>query len=410
MLPSMPSPAHVAVTPEPGFGPEDATGLLAAARDLAAAREVADVTRIVRQAARGLTGADGVTFVLREGDRVHYADEDAIAPLWKGSRFPANACISGWAMEHRTTVVIEDVYADARIPHDLYRPTFVKSLAMVPVRRQDPIAAIGAYWARPHLADRRELALLDALAGLAAVALANASLWAELRRALRARDDFLVRASHELRTPISPLKLRLQSALRRIERGLPAADVREAVALAHRDVTRLESLAEALLDASRVADSGVDLSLEEVDLAGIAREVAGELESEGKVLVDLFLDETVRPVADRQRIGQVLRHLLSNAAKFGGGRPVELRVDADGAFARATVTDHGTGVAADARLRIFDRFERAASDRHFGGLGLGLWLVRQIVEAHGGSIRVASEPGEGATFTVLLPLAPRRAR
>lgn len=404
------SPVHLAPSSEPGLAPADAEALLDAARDLAGAREVEDVTAIVRRAARALTRADGVTFVLREGDRVHYADEDAIAPLWKGSRFPAKACISGWAMEHRTTVVIEDVFADERIPHDLYRSTFVKSLAMVPVRREDPVAAIGAYWAAPHLADARELALLEALAGLAAVALANAALWADLRRALLARDDFLVRASHELRTPLSPLKLRLQSALRRIDTGHPAAEVREAVAFAERDVKRLESIADALLDASRVGERGVELSVEEVDLAEIAGDAASEIEAEGKVRIDVVAGEPVRVVADPRRVAQVFRHLLSNAAKFGGGRPIELRVDEDGGLARASVRDRGVGIPPGDRPRIFHRYERPAPDRHFGGLGLGLWLVREIVQAHGGSVRVESGLGEGTAFTILLPLAPPRAQ
>src|SRR5258705_3687257 len=96
------------------------------------AGDVATVQNIVRLAARQLTGADGATFVLRDGDRCFYADEDAIAPLWKGQRFPMSACISGWSMLNRRAAVIEDIYADARIPHDAYRPTFVHSLVIVP--------------------------------------------------------------------------------------------------------------------------------------------------------------------------------------------------------------------------------------------------------------------------------------
>ena len=100
--------------------------------------------------ARELCGADGATFVLRDDDRCFYADEDAIAPLWKGKRFPMEACISGWVMIHREAVAIGDIYADARIPADAYRPTFVKSLAMVPIRTKAPIGAIGNYWASHH--------------------------------------------------------------------------------------------------------------------------------------------------------------------------------------------------------------------------------------------------------------------
>jgi signal transduction histidine kinase/ActR/RegA family two-component response regulator len=155
--------------------------LLAAIRDLSFARELRAVTAIVRTTARRLTRADGVTFVLKDGDQCYYADEDAVAPLWKGRRFPIDACISGWVMRHGQSVTIADIYADARIPHDAYRPTFVKSLAMVPVRSRDPVAAVGAYWASPHAATADELRALEAIADAAALALTNVQLWTDLR-------------------------------------------------------------------------------------------------------------------------------------------------------------------------------------------------------------------------------------
>lgn len=118
------------------------------------------IIAVVRSTARAVCHADGVTFVLREGDYCHYVEEDAIGPLWKGQRFPMSACISGWAMNHAQTVVIEDVFADPRIPHDAYRPTFVKSLIMTPVGEDFPVAAIGAYWRdRRHFTEREVLAV-----------------------------------------------------------------------------------------------------------------------------------------------------------------------------------------------------------------------------------------------------------
>lgn len=144
--------------------------------DLAMARGLDEIMSVVRGRMRSLIGADGITFVLREGDRCHYADEDAISPLWKGQRFPASTCISGWAMAHRQAVVIEDIYEDPRIPHAAYRPTFVKSLVMTPVRLEDPIAAIGAYWSTRHTPTQVQLDALTRIANSAAVALANVSL------------------------------------------------------------------------------------------------------------------------------------------------------------------------------------------------------------------------------------------
>ncbi|HEX5983382.1 MAG TPA: sensor domain-containing diguanylate cyclase, partial [Solirubrobacterales bacterium] len=152
-------------------------------QELSLARSVEDVQRVVRVAARELAGADGATFVLRDGDRCFYADEYAIAPLWKGQKFPLEACISGWAMLNRRSVAIEDIYADERIPHDAYRPTFVKSLVMVPIRRVDPLGAIGLYWASRHQATEKEIGLAQALADSTAVAMEHVKVLGELKEA-----------------------------------------------------------------------------------------------------------------------------------------------------------------------------------------------------------------------------------
>src|ERR687888_1355577 len=153
--------------------------LVAVVQELSLARDLATLMAIVRHAARELTGADGATFILRDGDQCYYADEDAIAPLWKGLRFPMSTCISGWAMLHRQHTVIEDIYADPRIPVAAYRPTFVKSLAMVPIRTLDPVGAIGNYWGTKHRPTGQELELLQALADSTAVALENLRVYNE---------------------------------------------------------------------------------------------------------------------------------------------------------------------------------------------------------------------------------------
>jgi len=154
--------------------------LVAAIQELSLARTLPKIQEIVRKAARNLTGADGATFVLREGGNCHYADEDAISPLWKGQRFPLEDCISGWAMLNRRPAVIEDIYADERIPHQAYRPTFVKSLAMIPIRSSEPVGAIGNYWAKRHRPTDREVGLLQALADSTAVAMENVLLYERL--------------------------------------------------------------------------------------------------------------------------------------------------------------------------------------------------------------------------------------
>src|SRR5437764_14406718 len=150
--------------------------VIAIVRRLSKAHSLPEVMEIVTHAARTLLHADGVTFVLRDGDRCYYAEEDAIAPLWKGSRFPATACISGWCMTERQAVAIPEIYQDSRVPIDAYRSTFVQSLATVPVREDDPIAAIGAYWSHSRDISTAELELLQTVANSAALAIAKIEL------------------------------------------------------------------------------------------------------------------------------------------------------------------------------------------------------------------------------------------
>lgn len=143
-----------------------------------------EVQRVVRTAARDLAGCDGATFVLRDGDLCYYADEDAIEPLWKGMRFPMETCISGWAMRNKDHAIVPDIYADPRIPHEAYRPTFVKSLVMTPIRTMAPVGAIGAYWAEHHQATDEEVSLLRGLADATSLALEKVSIHEELAQEL----------------------------------------------------------------------------------------------------------------------------------------------------------------------------------------------------------------------------------
>jgi GAF domain-containing protein len=137
------------------------------------AESVQEIEVILRGSARAGTGAQGATVVRLEGDHCYYADEDAMSPLWKGQRFPVRNCISGWSMLQRETVVIPETRVDGRIPQEAYRPTFVRSLLMVPIRAEDPVGAIGVYWAEPHRASPEEVAMIERLADAASKALAR---------------------------------------------------------------------------------------------------------------------------------------------------------------------------------------------------------------------------------------------
>ncbi|MET0897738.1 MAG: sensor domain-containing diguanylate cyclase [Mycobacterium sp.] len=173
--------------------------LLQAVQELSLARTLDDIQRIVRTAARELTGCDGATFVLRDNGKCYYADEDAIAPLWKGSRFPMEICISGWAMLNREAAVIPDIYLDSRIPHAAYRPTFVKSLVMVPIRKLDPVGAIGNYWSYERQPTEQEVSLLQALANATSIAMENVQILGELEQRVLDRTVELENANEEIR-------------------------------------------------------------------------------------------------------------------------------------------------------------------------------------------------------------------
>ena len=255
-----------------------------------------------------------------------------------------------------------------------------------------------------------DLALGEALAYRAGLAIDNARLHAEAHDAIRVRDEFLSIASHELKTPITTLQLQIQSLLRRADGGA-IEGLGTRLGAAERQVDRLTGLINDLLDISRITGGRLDLNLEDVDLAGVVRDVTARMEEQlarAGCPLTLSSPEAQRGKWDRLRLDQIVTNLLSNAMKYGTGQPIEITVGGSPDTVRLEVRDHGIGIAPEHQSRIFDRFERAVSGRHYGGLGLGLWIVRQIVDALGGSIRVRSAAGEGSTFVVELPRAQRQ--
>ena len=230
----------------------------------------------------------------------------------------------------------------------------------------------------------------------------------ERDQATQAREDFLSVASHELRTPLTALNLQLQILGQRAggERALSPERLASVVQAALRQSRRLSRLVNNLLDISRIRAERLELAPEEFDLAELAREVAGTYEDAGPSRISVGSEGDCRGRWDRQGLEQVMDNLISNALKYGEGKPVDVAVVGRGDGVELTVRDGGIGVAPADQRRIFDRFERAVSSRRFGGLGLGLWITRRIVEEHRGRIRVESEPGHGSTFIVELARAP----
>ena len=386
--------------------------LLSVVQQLSFCRDMAGVMAVLRRSARELSGADGVTIVLRDGELCHYVEENAIGPLWKGRRFPLETCISGWCMLHREQVAIPDIYADSRIPHEAYQPTFVKSLAMTPIRREDPVGAIGAYWGSHHVATQQELEVLEALGDSAAMAIANSQLIERLQEANRRKDEFLSMLAHELRSPLAPLRnalhvLRLHQHLRGGEGEDAPARTLE---LMDRQMQLLARIVDDLLDVARISSGQVALRRERVDLSRLVRQSVEDrrdlLEGAGLAL-DVELPETpVWILGDPLRLAQALGNTLENAGKFTptGGR-VTVRLAVNG-HAVVTVRDTGVGIDPEILPHIFEVFAQGHQplDRRQGGLGLGLAVAKALVELHGGEIQAASEgAGKGALLTLRLP-------
>ncbi len=286
------------------------------------------------------------------------------------------------------------------------------SVLVVPVVARDEILgtiAFGVSSGRRY--GPADLAMAEDLAHRVSLAVDNARLYREARDAVSARDEFLSIASHELRTPLTPLQIVLQRLLsERSNEPLEtiATDrLRLLLVRSERQVQRLTALVDNLLDVSRVSSGTLRLQREECDLAEVVAEVVGRFGEEcarAECQVTIEAPPTLVGQWDPLRIEQVITNLLANAIKYGAGKPIAIQVDRAGASARLVVTDHGIGIEPEKVSRIFERFERAVSSRSYGGLGLGLYIARQIVEAHGGQITVASRPAEGSTFTIELPI------
>ena len=231
----------------------------------------------------------------------------------------------------------------------------------------------------------------------------------QAEEAVNARDEFLSIAAHELRNPLNALQLQLvglQRAAQDRQDFLPKAWVCERIGQATDDVRRLVRLMHNLLDVSRITAGRIDLEPEDLDFRPIVHSVVGRFVAQVK---DGAITVDASPVSgrwDRQRLDQIVTNLLSNAVKYGQGRPIDISLAHDAEHVHLSITDRGIGIDAEQQERLFKRFERGVSHRHYRGFGLGLWITREIVEAMGGRISVESSPGSGSTFAVVLPRQP----
>lgn len=393
--------------------------LVTVIQQLSLARDLEAVMEILRRATRSLTGADGTTIVLREKDLCVYVDEDAISPLWKGQRFPINACISGWCMEHRQAVAIADIYDDDRIPIDAYRPTFIKSLVMVPIRIEAPIGAIGTYWATHHQATQAEVQLLQALADTTAVTLENIQMHSELEQRVRDRTAQLQATNQELEALSSMLSHDLRAPLSVVNMAVGLLQAKYAEALGDKGKTYLTQVCNATQRIDQMIDKTLNLHKvtqfemkpEVVDLSRLAAEILAELQA-GRCKRDLqtMIWAGLTTYGDPILLRSLLENLLSNAWKYTAKRSqamIEFGVNAaaDG-LQTFFIQDNGVGFDPKAAQNLFTPFQRLHAEQDFPGTGIGLASAQRIVHKHGGQIWCEAVPNQGATFYFSLPEVP----
>jgi len=295
----------------------------------------------------------------------------------------------------------------------------LKSYMAIPIFVRDkPVGGILIVSAHSeHRYNESDLNLATELARMCATAIDNATLYQEAQRSIMVRDDFISIASHELRTPLTPLKLQVQL----LKKNLPFPEKLQAGGAlcellndSEQQVERLTKLVENLLDVSRISAGRLVFSLEEgVDLGKMVSDTLRRFNEElkaAKCSVHFVSNSEVKGCWDSFRIEQVVTNLISNAIKYGRGKPIEVRVEQEDSKAVLTITDHGIGIDPKFQAKLFGRFERIAPVTEFGGLGLGLFICRQIVEGHGGEIKIASVHGKWTTFRVVIPLKVHQKR
>jgi signal transduction histidine kinase len=387
--------------------------LVIAVQELSMARDLQTVMDIVRKAAREMTGADGATFILRDNGMCFYAEEDAISPLWKGLRFPMNACISGWAMINRKHTVIEDIYQDERIPIEAYAPTFVKSMAMVPIRTLDPIGAIGIYWAKQHRPPEEDIRLLQSLADITAVTMENIQVYAELEQRVRDRTNelelinreleaFSYSVSHDLRAPLRAI----HGFMNILHEDYISQLDQEAKRIASRvsnSVQEMSTLIDDLLKFFRMGKQ--ELIKTKVPVQSLVEEVCRQAkEQEPERDIEFLIGPMPEVRADGALLRQVWINLVSNALKYTRNKPktiIEIGIESDD-VPSYYIRDNGVGFDMQYYSKLFGVFQRLHSQQEFEGTGIGLAIVQRIIK-HQGEIRAESSPGQGATFYFNLP-------
>lgn len=383
--------------------------LVSTIQQLSLVRDLDAVIEIVQRSARRLTGAEGVTFVLKDKDQCFYANEDAIAPLWKGQRFPLEHCISGWAMINRSSVVIKDIYADPRIPANAYAPTFVKSLVIVPIRLMDPVGAIGNYWANEYESTKEEVELLQALADITSVSMENISVYNQLEERVRQRtaeleylnqelEAFSYSVSHDLQSPLRSINSLIRMVTENTNGKLADGELNMLQA-AGKNAVRMSALVDDLLELSKLDKK--EISKTRVDMNALVKSVVDDIEQDVKTEATILIHPLLEIEADYTLMRQAMYNLISNAVKYSSKTKhprVEISSHQQADEIIFTVKDNGVGFNMKYVNKLFVPFQRLHNKSEFEGSGIGLANVSRIIHRHGGKIWADAKLNEGATF------------
>jgi signal transduction histidine kinase len=367
-------------------------------------------------------GAERGSLLLVEGDGLVVGAEAAISVRGEAvATQTANPCaalpaaVLRYVQHTAELVVIEDASvsnqfgADPYFQHGKHRSALCK-----PIQRQGRL--VGMFYLENNLVagafGPARLATLEVLASQTAISVENSRLYEASQAAVVARDQFLALASHELRTPLAPLAMQVQRLSEAVREGrlraMSDASLGKLATTCEAQIFRLDRVVRSLLEVSHIESGTRALCREPVELGALVAGVAAvhaELATSAGCAVAVCCEHPAVGSWDRLALEQVVDHLVLNAIKFGRGQPIELRISADHATSQLDVVDGGAGIAVAERMRIFQRFERIPSAFNVDGLGLGLFIVRAFVEAHGGDVSVFDSPGGGATFRVRLPNA-----
>lgn len=387
--------------------------LVGVVQALSQARDISAIARIVGDAARELTGADGATFVLRDGDECRCVEQTGADQNWKGKRYPIESTVTGRAMETGRPVVIEDVNDHPWIKPGTFSAGMTHSLAVVPIRRTDPLGAIATSWAMHHIPSAEELVILQALADVTAVAWENVGLFADLQekiKSLQAQQariaaqheslEVFARAlAHDLKEPVRTVRAFSDLIVNYDD---PPEAKQMYFELIRKASDRMAMLVDTVFQYSQLDDPS-RLKKRPVSMEGA---LAAAIDNLAQLILERGATVTSDALPEVEAHGahmmQMLQNLIANALRHGPiGVAIHVSATVDGPNMRISVSDNGPGMESSDLERIFLPFKRLNLNEE--GAGLGLATCRKIVALHGGAIWCESRVGEGATFHFTLP-------